>query len=718
MKYSMNSFKLIAVALLLLQCSFVAMAQSGEISLYVSPDGNNDWSGESIERPFATIQFARDAIRTMKKEGPLTKPVTVYIRGGLYELDEPLIFKIEDSGTRDYPITYAAYKDEEPVISGGREIKVIWRKYQGEIMVCSIPEVKKGTLSFKQLFLNGERQTRARIPNYGDGFYYTERSEVDVGRNAMMYEDDQFKNWKNLKDIEVVIYQSWNESRLKVAALDEKKHIVTFTGPIGRRITRNRYYVENVLEGLDQPGEWYLDQHTGQLYYWPVGDLKNAEFRVPVLNELLRFEGEENIEREQDLQYGDVEKVMNELLRHEGEAEDQVDVNYDVVAKKGHVKNINIQGLTFCETSYILPKEGIPVIRDAGDIWFPATVTLKGASDCIFENNTIRNIGTYGLDITGDAIHVKGNKIYDTGSGGIITRSYGGQRNVISYNHIHHCGLVFHSGVGINIDDGGGLIANNLIHHTSHSGVYARHHSTDYGQGPERRNQEQGLIIEYNEIYEVMHGSNDGAGIFVRDDNIVIRNNLIHDIWAVPGGIGSPGWGIYLGCKTRNTLIENNVVYRAQSGQMIWFMNRNNTFFNNIFINGPGYQIQYANNSDAYHHNIRFLRNIIYFSDPNASLYSFEYSSGRSMPSESDYNVIFHTKGQDLKIIGLPGVDTFEDWQKLGYDTHSIVADPLFVDPEKNDYTLRPESPAFKMGFKPIDLSRVGLRGYKWQKTR
>jgi len=377
------------------------------------------------------------------------------------------------------------------------------------------------------------------------------------------------------------------------------------------------------------------------------------------------------------------------------------------------VKHINFRGLTFCETRYILPEEGIQVIRDVGDIWFPAAITLKNASDCIFENNTIKNTGTYGLDLTGDAIRVTGNKIYDTGSGGVVTRSYGGQRNVISYNHIHDCGLVFHSGVGINIDDGGGLISNNLIHHTSHSGIYVRHHSSDYGQGPERRNQEQGLIIEYNEIYEVMHGSNDGAGIFVRDDNIVIRNNLIHDIWAVPGGIGSPGWGIYLGCKTRNTLIENNVVYRAQSGQMIWFMNRNITFFNNIFIDGPGYQVQYSNDSDAYHHNIRFLRNIIYYSDPDATLYSFGYSSGRSMPSESDYNLIYHAGGQELKIAGLPGINTFEDWQMLGYDTHSIVADPLFVDPENHNYDLSPESPALNLGFKPIDLSGVGLRGYK-----
>ncbi len=280
---------------------------------------------------------------------------------------------------------------------------------------------------------------------------------------------------------------------------------------------------------------------------------------------------------------------------------------------------------------YILPKEGIPTIRDVGDIWFPSAVTLKGVRECVFENNTIRNTGTYGLDLTGDAIRVMGNKIYDTGSGGIITRSYGKHRNVIMYNHIHHCGDIFHSAVGINIDDGGGLIGNNLIHHTSHSGIYTRHFATDYERGAERSNMKQGLIIEYNEIYDVMQGMSDGAGIFVRDDNIVIRNNLIHDVRSAPEGRGNPGWGIYLGCETRNCLVENNIVYNTPEGLQVWYDNENNTIFNNIFLDGVYAQIHYANNIDAYHHNVRFLRNIISFSGPDAALYRFRQGAGRPL---------------------------------------------------------------------------------------
>ena len=81
------------------------------------------------------------------------------------------------------------------------------------------------------------------------------------------------------------------------------------------------------------------------------------------------------------------------------------------------------------------------------------------------------------------------------------------------------------------------------------------------------------------------------------------------------------------------------------------------------------------------------------------------------MPVESDYNVIHHKGGTKMAIRGLEGIENFEDWKKLGFDTHSIVGDPLFMDPENDDYRLRPDSPALKMGFKPIDLSSVGLKG-------
>jgi hypothetical protein len=94
----------------------------------------------------------------------------------------------------------------------------------------------------------------------------------------------------------------------------------------------------------------------------------------------------------------------------------------------------------------------------------------------------------------------------------------------------------------------------------------------------------------------------------------------------------------------------------------------------------------------------------------------FSISGKRSLPAESDYNIMFSTIGcvlNDPIIKGLPDVQSFADWKKTGMDANSITADPMFVDLANDDYSLKPESPAFKVGFKPIDLSTVGLRARK-----
>jgi parallel beta-helix repeat protein len=260
--------------------------------------------------------------------------------------------------------------------------------------------------------------------------------------------------------------------------------------------------------------------------------------------------------------------------------------------------------------------------------------------------------------------------------------------------------------VGINIDDGGGIVRHNLIHNIAHSGIYTRHWATE-NQTRERENQEQGLIIEYNEIYDVMEKINDGGGLFVRDSNIIIRNNLIHDVFSYSSRC--PGWGIYLGCETRDTIVENNIVYRSRETIHVWYYDRNIVMKNNIFLDGEISQINYQNPQNLSHENVKLTQNIICYSKPDSLL--FRLSGERSLPIESDYNVYFHTGGGELVSSGAPGHDSYAEWQAKGFDTHSVVADPLFVDPENDDYSLKPDSPALKLGFEPIDMSNVGLRG-------
>lgn len=656
------------------------VAGEPEAAFFVSKNGDDGWSGKLAEPnaqktdgPFATIVRARDAIRKMKAEGTFSEPITVMVRGGDHFLEDTIVFTPEDSGTKNCPITYTAYPGEKPVISGGRRIFASWKFHAGDpaapgVMVCTLDEVKEGKWFFRQLFVDGERQRRARIP--ADGNYFIEEA---VDKTAFKYKEGDFRRWENLNDVEVVFFHSWNETRFIVSELDEESRIVKFLDPNARHPIgwggaggRNRYHVENVFEGLQGAGDWHLDKHAGKLYYYPSHDIDELEIIAPVLNQLVRFEGG---------------------------------------AKDLHVEYVNIRGLTFAHTDWQLPENGYPDCGDVGDIVHPSAITMENVRYCAFEDNCVKHVGTYALEVTGYGNQINGNTIYDTGGGGIISRNYDDECNVISYNHVHHCGEVYPSAVGVNIDDGGGIIRHNLIHNIAHSGIYTRHWATE-SQTIERENQEQGLIIEYNEIYEVMEKINDGGGLFVRDSNIIIRNNLIHDVFSYSDRC--PGWGIYLGCETRDAVVEDNIVYRTRETIHVWYYDRNIVMKNNIFLDGEISQINYQNPQNLSHENVKLLRNIVCYSKPDSLL--FRLSGERSVPIESDYNVFFHTGGKDLINTGAPGLDSFAEWQKQGFDAHSVVADPLFVDPENDDYSLKPDSPALKLGFKPIDMSRVGLR--------
>ncbi len=656
------------------------MAEKVQATFFVAPNGDDEWSGklaepneEETDGPFATVARARDAIRAMPEMERVAHPIIVMLREGTYFFDETLVFESQDSGTFACPITYAAYPGETPVLSGGRRIEAEWRPYQDEVMICKIPEAEDRGWIFRRLMVSGEAKRRARLP---DDDYY--RIKESVSEDAFRYHEGDLQAFHNLEDVEAVVFHSWNESRLIIEELDEEENVVTFTGPPEQSHYfewrgPNRYYLENVREGLTQSGEWYLDCETGELYYWPEENLDEAEIVAPVLERLVRFEAE--MERGRPVEY------------------------------------LRFHGLTFSDTNWPLPAEGYPGCGDVGDIVPPSALGMEGARRCRVENCHIKNTGTYALEISGSGNTIVGNEIHDTGSGGLVTRNLTSEHTVVAYNRIHDCGVVYPSAVGINIDDGGGIFTHNLIHDISHSGIYARHWATDH-QPLGRRNQEEGLFISYNEIHHVMKVINDGAGIFVRDANMLIRNNLIHDVYSY--GEGTPGWGIYLGCRSRDSRVENNLVYRTRESVHIWYGNENTTWINNIFVDGLKTQINYTNAEDTEHVNVRFLRNIVCWDDPQASL--FIVRGERSLPEGSDYNVFYQTEGADMRIEELSRVEDFDAWRERGYDVHSVVSDPLFVDPAQDDYDLAPGSPALELVFEPLDLSTVGIRGSRWDK--
>ncbi|MEM7591613.1 MAG: right-handed parallel beta-helix repeat-containing protein [Cyanobacteria bacterium P01_A01_bin.83] len=142
------------------------------VLFYVAPSGNDNWSGrlekhnaDKTNGPFATLERAKDAVRELKhlQGGTLKQPVTVLVRDGIYFLSKPLVFTPEDSGKAGLPITYKAYPQEKPLISGGRLIEN-WQQ-QGNLWVADLPEVRTGKWYFRLLRVGEDWAIRARYPN-------------------------------------------------------------------------------------------------------------------------------------------------------------------------------------------------------------------------------------------------------------------------------------------------------------------------------------------------------------------------------------------------------------------------------------------------------------------------------------------------------------------------------------------------------------------------
>ena len=152
-----------------------------------------------------------------------------------------------------------------------------------------------------------------------------------------------------------------------------------------------------------------------------------------------------------------------------------------------------------------------------------------------------------------------------------------------------------------------------------------------------------------------------------------------------------------------HTVFGNIVVSTVLGGVALPVGNpKNNRIENNIFVGSSGNQIDLRLSGV----NNRFSRNIIYYSDAAARLFAAN-ASARSSISEFDHNLYFLAANQEPQI---RGIGSISDWKKLGFDQHSLVADPLFVDVGNGDYRLRPESPAFTLGFQPIPVDKVGPR--------
>ncbi len=364
---------------------------------FVSLRGNDNWSGRSgdphgNDGPFATIARTRDAVRAMLKVSKPPESIRVVLCGGTYYLDSPLEFGPEDSGTEPAPVVYCAAARQRVVLSGGRRLEDgRWGEVnRRRAWVVDIAQVKAGTWRFRQLFVNGERRPRTRLPRQGE--YRIESLPGYTGdflrsptRQFVYAPGDIVPAWRNLQDVEIVGITRWLDNRLPIESVNDGTRTVTFDRPsLFALVSGSRpgvYWVENVFEALDTPGQWYLDRPRGVLYYLPRPDeeMPSAEVVAPVLTQMVR-----------------------------------------VIGRAGApVHDVRFEGLIFAHTQWQPPADYASSLQAGIEV--PGALLFDYAERCAVTGGGIEHIGNYAIEVgVGCAdIEIARNRITDIGAGGV-----------------------------------------------------------------------------------------------------------------------------------------------------------------------------------------------------------------------------------------------------------------------------------------------------------
>ena len=558
-----------ASMLIALAVSLVPEAGSMKADFHVLPKGNDANPGTK-DAPFASLGKARDAVRSLVKKG-LTQDVTVLVRGGTYALAAPLTFGPQDSGTAEHAITYAACPGDKPVISGGRAITG-WKKGNKGTWTVELPDVRAGKWSFRQLFADGVRLRRGRFPN-GDGLLRVKRVSADVKEIVL----DQAPSPGDLagKDAELVMYQNWSISRVPIVSSQGATVRLSVPmgwighGPATTASPHKPCIIENALEFVDEPGEWYLDRKTGVLTY------KAAEGENP-----------------NDRQF--VAPVAEQLVVVHG-------------GTGSPVRDVHFKGLTFAHTAWPLPTFGYLGIQaghhgtemKAATYVLPLAIEFAQAVGCTLERCGVRHTGACGV---GFGAACQGNRIVgcefdDIGGNGVVVGWRGRGKshridlagdaslsadwkdpadapkdNEVTNCVLHRCGAVNHGCVAVfDAFCVGTKITHNLVAHMPYTGI-----SIGFRWDTSKTTQRDTLVA-HNHIHDCMVMLADGGGIYTLgwQPGTVLRGNLIYSIHRSRFAHGgAPNNGIFFDQGTKALHVEGQIIYKT-SGKPIRFNQTN-----------------------------------------------------------------------------------------------------------------------------------------------
>jgi parallel beta-helix repeat protein len=705
------------------------------VTFYVAGHGSDSWSGTLFtpnsgrtDGPFATLERARAAVRAGLRHG--LHP-SVYIRGGVYRREGTLLLDSADGGSEHRPVVWAAYPGDATRITGGRSIggfqpvrdPAVARRLRNRDSILVTDLRGQGITDFGippnriNLFFKGKRMSVARYPNSGwltiadvpqvEGHFIHQgdkkvmKDGIPSGRHSGMFRYDGHRpsGWLDSPDIWMHGYWAWDwrDAYQKVARIDTAARLVYPEPPHHHYGYRpgQRYSFLNVLEELDTPGEWALDETRGLLYFWPPSSPGPGDAIVSLLKEPM---------------------ILLDRTSH-----------------------VRIEGLILeCSRA--------------------CAVKIRGGTGNMVAGCTVRNIDNdTSLIVAGGSRNgVRSCDVYDVGSTGISIS--GGDRqtllpagNYAINNHIYSYGRVLQTfNGGVFLEGVGNIVSHNRIHDSPFSGIqyYGNDHQIEFNDLYDLAHEsgdvggintggdysDMGTRIRYNYIHD-SHGYGDGGfrGIYLDlpGSNTTIYGNILANV----------DIGIFFN-SGRDNVVANNIFVNCHPAVNIYIWPHRAYFYpggawklveklHAVRYTEPPYSVRYPllprylDTTDLgmpYGH--RVTNNLSIggtWLDLSEGMTFGQVQVEKNVIADSVILVYTRkwTPDYDPYHIGYASTHTRTDTVVVRELTGrgNTFADPLLRDARRGDFRPDERSPAWKTGFQAIPFETIGLMRDDYRRT-
>jgi len=717
------------ILLILLGIGFVY--QSCEVGsdnrFFVSPNGNDTNPGTKSQ-PFKSLEKARDAIRELKVAGTFNG-CQVFLREGAYFRTETFVLNEIDSGTKSNPVIYSAYENEKVVIHGGVKIETknaqkitdknilerIDSRIKDEIFEINLAGLGLHNLGkmrpvgfsrpfgpvWAELFVNDNPYFIARWPNDStlkigeiiDTGSVPRDGDFSNRGGAFKYYTDRPLTWKSHNDIWISGYfkMGWAEDAVQLAEIDTVNKVFKTKQPslygFGTGKKFSRYYIYNVLEEVDQPGEYYIDRENEKLYFYPIDKIMKIELSV-LEKPMVSLLGASNVS---------FNGITFECSRGMGIYMERTEND---IIKNCTFKNLGIVGV--CMGKGIVPFKNL-MHEGEGE---PASGIIGSYlqhvyKDILFDREAGHNNGVVNCTI------------YNTGAGGIHLS--GGSRITLEpgRNYVENCTI--HDFNRIEKSYRAAIDISGVGNRISHCEIYNAPSMAILMRGNDH-------LFEYNEIHHVCQEVHDQGAIYYGRDpserghkvyyNFFHHLNTIRATSAVYHDDGACGMEVF-----------GNIFYKPGRIPVLIGGGMDNPYTNNIFIDAvlgihvdnrnQGWAKKIMEKGGTYDERLRTVKY-------NQPPYSIKYphlanywDDNPSVPKRNPVSKnVFYKVGKTYA--------GKKEWMPFKDDNWVTNENPGFVDAGVMNFKLKKSARVFSEipGFQDIPFEKIGVIKTKMKRLK